>query len=201
MKRYCEICNIQKVIIHLSVIMLILLPSVVFAQEPAVRTLKFYVAVGGGGGGDADSPSMRVEGGAYTTTRVVNILFGLGTPFTLNRDDTPSDLHDHPSPTNDFRDLGTRKKGEEAGLYGKLGIAPIRNSSFFIFGMGGFTVGEEIQLSQSNVTRRYYTESSTTKTYGLIGGGIGYFPMQGHFTAQVQYDNRMGVTGSLGFAW
>jgi len=201
MKRYCKIRNIQKMIIHFSAIMLILLPSVVFAQEPIVRTLKGYIVVGGGGGGDAESSNMRIEGGAYTTARVVNILFGLGTPFTLNRDDTPSSLHDHPSPTNDFTDLGTRKKGEEVGLYGKFGIAPIRNSGFFIFGMGGFTWGQEIQLSRSNVTRRYYTESETTKTYGLFGGGIGYFPMQGHFTAQVQYDNRMGVTGNLGFAW
>jgi hypothetical protein len=104
MKRYCKIRNIKKMIVHLSAIMLILLPSVVFAQEPIVRTLKGYIAVGGGGGGDAESSNMRIEGGAYTTARVVNILFGLGTPFTLNRDDNPSSLHDHPSPTNDFTD-------------------------------------------------------------------------------------------------
>jgi len=203
MKRYFKICNRGKMIIPLFAIMLILLPSVLLAQEPAVRTLKGYVVMGGGGGGDSESSNMRVEGGAYTTAQAVNILFGLGVPFTLNRDDTPSNLHDHPYPyyDNNFTDLGNRKKGEEVGLYGKIGFAPIKNTGFFIFGLGGFTWGEEIQLTQSNLTRRYYTESETTKTYGLFGGGIGYFPMQGHFTAQIQYDNRMGVTGSMGFAW
>jgi hypothetical protein len=201
MKRYCKKNNMRKMIIQLSAIMLILLPSVVFAQEPIARTLKGYFVVGGGGGGDSESSNMRIEGGAYTTIQAVNILFGLGMPFTLNRDDTPSSLHDYPCPHNNFTDLGNRKKGEEVGMYGKFGIEPIKNTGFFIFGTGGFTLGKEIQLTQSNITRLYYTESETTKTYGLFGGGIGYFPMQGHFTAQVQYDNRMGVTGNLGFAW
>jgi hypothetical protein len=53
-------------------------------------------------------------------------------------------------PRSDFTDLGNRQKGEEVGLYGKFGIAPIKNTGFFIFGMGGFTRGEEIQLTQSN---------------------------------------------------
>lgn len=193
--------KMSKIIAYLSVIILMLLPSVIFAQVQAARPIKGYFVGGGGGGGESKSANMRFEGGVYTTAQAVNFLFGLGVPFTLDRDETPEHVHDHPSPTTDYTDLGTRKRGEEAGLYGKVGIEPIKNSGFFIFGMGGFTWGDEIQLSQWNYNRQYYTESESTKTYGLFGGGIGYFPMQGHFTAQIQYDNRMGLTGMMGFAW
>ena len=172
------------------------------AEDQPVKTLKGYVTFGGGGnGGDAKATNLRLEGGVYSVNKTVNVLFGLGIPFTVNRDETPSDLHDYPIPHNNFTDLGTKRKGEEVGLYGKFGIAPIKNVGLFIFGIGGFTSGNEIRLSQSNVTGWYYTEEETTKTYGLYGGGIGYFPLQGHFTVHAQYDNRMGITGSLGFAW
>ena len=52
----------------------------------------WYLAIGGGGGGEAKTGNMRVEAGNYSTNNSVNYLFGFGIPFTLGRDDTPSDL-------------------------------------------------------------------------------------------------------------
>lgn len=122
-------------------------------------------------------------------------------PFTLDRDDTPSNLHDHSYYGSYFTDLGNRKKGEEVGLYGKFVIAPIKNTGFFVFGLGGFTWVEEIQLIQSNVNRRYYTV-----LYGIrnnqdlwtFGGALAISPCRGILQHRYNYDNRMGVTGSTG---
>ena len=189
-------------IMSFTLLLIYVSAGVSLAEDQPVKTLKGYVTFGGGGsGGDAKATNMRLEGGVYSVNKTVNVLFGLGIPFTVNRDETPSGLLDYPVPHNHFTDLGTKRKGEEVGLYGKFGIAPIKNFGLFLFGIGGFTTGREIDLAQSNITGWYYTQEETTKTYGLYGGGIGYFPLQGHFTVHAQYDNRMGITGSLGFAW
>jgi hypothetical protein len=194
--------NSKAITVIFSIVVLFLfLINAASAQERPTRPLRGYVTFGGGAGGDAKATNLRLEGGAYTVTNTVNLLFGLGLPFTINRDETPSNLRDYEVPHWNFTDLGTRRKGEEVGLYAKFGIAPIKNFGLFIFGTGGFTSGKEIRLAQSNITGWYYTEEETTKTYGLYGGGIGYFPISGHFTIHAQYDNRMGFTGSLGFVW
>ncbi len=161
----------------------------------------WYIAFGGGGGGETNRGNLRVEAGRYTTHYDLNYLFGVGLPFTLGRDDTPSDLIEHPVPHEDFTSLGTRDKGEEAGLYGKFGIEVVNRSGIFLMIYGGATWAREIELAQSNVTRRYYQESEKTRTYGLIGGGIGYFPRVHRFCLQLGYDNRMGFTGMIGFNW
>jgi len=161
----------------------------------------WYVTFGGGGGGETNRGNLRAEGGRYTTNNNVNYLFGLGLTFTLGRDDTPSDLHEHPAPHEDFTGLGKRDKGEEAGLYGKFGIELVNRAGIFLLVYGGATWAREIELVQSNVTGRYYQESEKTKGYGLIGGGIGYFPRNHRFCLQLGYDNRMGINGMAGFNW
>jgi hypothetical protein len=50
------------------------------------------------------------------------------------KDDTLSHLHDYPCPSSNFTDLGSRKKGEEGGLYGKFGIAPIKKIGLLYLG-------------------------------------------------------------------
>ena len=119
----------------------------------------------------------------------------------MGRDDTPSDLIEHPVPHLDFTSLGKRDKGEEAGLYGKFGIELVNRTGVFLLVYGGATWAREIELAQSNVNRRYYQESEKTRTYGLIGGGIGYFPRRHRVCLQLEYDNRMGITGLVGFKW
>lgn len=160
-----------------------------------------YLAIGGGGGGEAKTGNMRIEAGGYSTDRNVNFLFGIGVPFTLGRDDTPSDLLEYPVPHWDYTRLGKKDKGEETGLYAKFGIEPVNRTGVFLLVYGGATWGREIELARSNVTGWYYQQSETTKTYGLIGGGLGYFPKKHSFCLQLGYDNRMGITGMVGFNW
>ena len=173
-------------------------------ETQQVQTLgrpRFYVALGGGGGGDAGTGNMRIETGLYSADKKVNYLLAIGFPLTLGRDDTPSGLLDYPVPHSNYTNLGTKRKGEEVGLYAKLGFEPIRGTGIFLFGTGGFTSGGEINLARSNVTGWYYQQSSSTTTYGLIGGGLGYFPRNHWFSLQIAYDNRMGINGLLGLVW
>ena len=184
------------------IILLIVLLSLFSVLSTSSKGMaNWYLAIGGGGGGEAKNGNMRVEAGNYSTNNSVNFLFGLGIPFTLGRDDTPSDLNEYPVPHYDFTSLGKRDKGEEAGLYGKFGIELVNRTGVFLLVYGGATRAREIELAQSNVTRRYYQESEKTKTYGLIGGGIGYFPRRHRVCLQLEYDNRMGITGMVGFKW
>jgi len=160
-----------------------------------------YLAIGGGGGGEAKTGNMRIEAGGYSTDKSVNFLFGIGVPFTLGRDDTPSDLLEYPVPHWSYTKLGEKNKGEETGLYAKFGIEPVNRTGVFLLASVGATWGKEIELARSNVTGWYYQQSERTKTYGLIGGGIGYFPRSHKFCLQLGYDNRMGITGMVGFNW
>ncbi len=172
----------------------------VFSVSDAMAN--WYVAAGGGGGGETNRGNLRAEGGRYTTNQNVNYLFGFGLTFTLGRDDTPSDLIEHPAPHEDFTSLGKRDKGEEAGFYGKFGIELVNRAGVFLLVYGGATWAREIELVRSNVTGRHYQESEKTKGYGLIGGGIGYFPKRHRFfNLQLGYDNRMGINGMAGFNW
>lgn len=186
---------------------IVLIPVGIFLISLSLITLspmafaKGYVSFGGGGGGDAGSGNMRIDGGGYTVDKNLNFLIGMGVPYTINRDDTPSRLLEYPVPHTNYTSLGTRKRGEEVGVYAKFGIEPIKNTGVFIFATGGATWGKEIDLAQSNLTGWYYQQSETYKTFGLFGGGIGYFPKDYRFCLQAAYDNRMGVTGSLGFTW
>ncbi len=160
-----------------------------------------YVAFGGGGGGDAKAANMRFELGGFTINKSTNFLLGIGIPFTLGRDETPSDMLEYPVPHWDFTYLGKRYKGEEVGLYGKFGIEVGKRSGLFALVYAGGTWGKEIELAQSNVTRWHYQESETTKTYGLIGGGIGYFPRHLNLCLQLGFDNRLGFNALIGFYW
>ena len=165
------------------------------------RQIRWFAGVGGGTAGEAKASSVHVEGGGYTINKPLNMLFVFGGAVTFNRDETPDHVYDYPCPQNNCRSLGTKRKGEEAGLYTKLGIEPVNNSGIFLFAKGGFTVGREIELVQSNVTSRYYEQSRTDKTYGLYGGGLGYFPKEGRLSFHLEYDNRMGISGGAGFCW
>lgn len=184
------------------ILLLIILLSLFSAFSTSSKAMaNMYLAFGGGGGGEAKVGNMRFEVGGYSINNSVNYLFGFGIPFTVGRDDTPSGLNEYPVPTWDFTSLGKRDKGEESGFYGKFGIELVNMTGVFILVYGGATWGKEIELAQSNVTRWYYQESEKTKTYGLIGGGLGYFPRGHRFCLQLEYDNRMGITGLVGFNW
>jgi len=160
-----------------------------------------YIGIGGGGGGQAKGSNGRVEFGGYSTAKSVNLMYGLGIPFTLNRDDLPNGTLEYPCPHNDYRGLGIKDKGAELGVYAKFGVEPIKDTGVFIFAIGGATWGSEVDLVQSNATGWYYEQSKRTTTYGLYGGGLGFFPKESRFCIQASYDNRMGVNGLIGFVW
>jgi hypothetical protein len=185
-----------------KIFMIILFLSLFLVLTTSSKAMaNWYLAFGGGGGGDAKNGNLRVEGGYYTTTYKLNYLFGLGVPFTLGRGDTPDDLYEYPIEHYDYTRLGKRNKGEESGLYGKFGLELVNRTGVFLMIYGGATWGREIELVQSNISGRYYQESETTKTYGLIGGGLGFFPRTHRFCLQVGYDNRMGINGMVGLNW
>ncbi len=182
-------------------VLLILISPFLFFPSSTPAFTNGYVAFGGGGGGDTKSAHMRLEIGGFTTNKTPNFLLGIGFPFTLGRDETPSDMAEYPVPHWDFTYLGKRYKGEEIGLYGKFGLEVGKRSGLFVLVYAGGTWGKEIELAQSNITRWHYQESETTKTYGLIGGGIGYYPRHINLCLQLGFDNRMGVNALIGFSW
>ncbi|MFB3926495.1 MAG: hypothetical protein ACE14T_10620 [Syntrophales bacterium] len=162
---------------------------------------KAYFSIGGGGGAEAKAGNIRIEAGGYTTDKAHNLLFGVGIPFTFNRDEVPAGTLEYPVPHPDYTSLGTRRKGEEAGAYLKAGFEPVSNTGIFVFALGGVTSGKEISLAQSNVTGWLYEQSESTRNYGLFGGGIGFFPKHESYCLHFEYDNRMGFTGNIGFTW
>jgi hypothetical protein len=168
---------------------------------PRARQIRWFAAAGGGTGGDAKASSIHFEGGGYTINKPLNLLFVFGGAITFNRDEAPDHVRDYPAPNNNYTSLGAKRQGEEAGIYTKLGIEPVKNSGFFIFAKGGYTAGREIELVQDNVTQRYYEQSKTDKSYALYGGGIGYYPKGGRLSIHLEYDNRMGIAGGAGFCW
>jgi hypothetical protein len=112
--------------------------------------------------------------------------------------DVPAGTLDYPVPHSDYTSLG-RRQNDEWGFYVETGLEVIKDKGIFLFGLGGLTFIEEIEVAQSNVTGWYYEQSASTKTNTMIGGGIAYFPKDKWFCLQLEYDNRRGVTGSIGF--
>jgi hypothetical protein len=165
-----------------------ILPMAVFAGG--------YISLGGGAGGEAGALNLTFEFGGIST---YNSLIGVGFTSIFNADKIPSGTLGYPCPHNDYTDLGTKQKGPEYGLFVKYGLKIIENPEVFIFVLGGVSLSEKIQLVRSNATGWYYEQSSKTKTNGIFGGGLS-FPIKNSFFS-IEYDNRRGITGSLGFRW
>lgn len=182
---------IRKVGMVSVVVGVLILPMTAFAEG--------YFSVGGGAGGEADAPNLTLELGGVSTGSGLNQLFAIGLGFIFNADDVPDGTLEYPVPHSDYTNLGDRQKGNEYALYGKYGLEPVKNSGVFIFGLGGVSFSEEIDLARSNVTGWYYEQSSSTKTNGMFGGGLSFFPKDSKISFSAEYDNRRGITGSIGF--
>lgn len=181
----------RKIVMVSVVVWLLIFPMTSFAEG--------YFAVGGGAGGKADAPNLTLELGGVSTGREHNRLIAIGLGIIFNADDVPSDTLEYPVPHSDYTNLGTRQKGNEYALFGKYGLEVIKNKGVFIFALGGLSFSEEIDLARSNVTGWYYEQSSSSKANGMFGGGLSYFPINNKVSLSVEYDNRRGITGSLGF--
>lgn len=168
---------------------------------PSLSVAEGYVAIGGGNGGEADAPNLTFEAGGITSGKTVNLQAALGVSLLFNNDNVPDDTLEYPVPHWDYTTLGTRQKDTEVAIIGKLGLEVFKDSGVFVFGLGGASFANEIELAQSNVTGWYYQQSSNEEIYGIYGGGISFFPNSSKLMLQAEVDNRRGVTASIGVRW
>lgn len=163
-----------------------------------------YFSIGNGGGGEADAYNLTIETGA--------VRLGGGNPVYLlgggvfgmfhGYDDYPANTRDYACPHGEFTRVDKIIEGVESGLYGKTGVN-LFDTDLYLSVLAGLSMVTEVQLVQSNLTQLYYEQTSEQKFYGIYGGGIGYFPdrFRWEFAIQIDYDNRRGVVGSVGFHW
>jgi len=159
-----------------------------------------YAVLGGGYGGETDSGNFTVEGVKVARSEGRDSLGGLGFTMIFNGGDVPSDVLDYPCPHGDYTDLGSQRDIPEMGLFGKYGLEIIEDTGLFATVLGGATFADETELAQSNATGWYYEQDTGINTYGLFGGGISYF-LKDDLFLQVDYDNRRGITGGLGWRY
>ena len=163
-----------------------------------------YFSVGNGGGGDADEYNLSIEtGGVRLGGGTLHYLLGGGVFGMFHGyNNVPDNTRDFECPHDDYTVIDDVKEGVESGVYGKTGIGLLDTGVYFsiLFGVSMVT---EVELVQSKATSLYYEQSSEQTYYGVYGGGIGYFPdwLRWELCIQLDYDNRRGVVGSVGFYW
>lgn len=172
-----------------------------YVLSPNFSFAETYFAIGGGSGGSADAANLTLEVGGTSIGRDNNRLASFGLAIIFNSDDVPSDTLEYPVPHSDYTYLGERQKGNEYAMYGKYGFEILNSNSFYAYGLGGFSFAEDLELARSNATGWYYEQSSSYEYNGIVGAGLGYFPMNEEIALQVEYDNRRGITGTIGFRW
>lgn len=160
-----------------------------------------YFSVGYGSGGEADSSSLTFEWGSVSRGLEHNGLIAIGFGYIYNADNVPAGTLEYPVPHSNYTDLGTKQKGNEYTLFVKYGLELIESSGLFAFALAGITSYEEVDLAQSNVTGWYYEQSSREKLNGMLGGGLSFFPMNSPVMLSIEYDNRRGITGSVGLSF
>ncbi|HOG31016.1 MAG TPA: hypothetical protein PK802_06710 [Candidatus Cloacimonadota bacterium] len=129
-----------------------------------------------------------------------NILLSFGLSSIFNGDDVPSNVHEYPCPHSSYTVLGKKQKGNEIGFLLRYGTCIKENRNrVFVYGVGEFSVSEDILLSKSNVTGWYYEESSKSMGYGSLGLGVGYNPGSGKSNLFMEYNYRRGIGFGIGF--
>lgn len=163
-----------------------------------------YFSVGNGGGGEAEKYNISIETGAIRLGGETPAYLLGGGVFGMfhGYDDFPANTRDYPCPHSEFVNIDKIIEGIESGLFGKAGIG-LSDTDIYVSALAGISMVTEVQLVQSNQTKLYYEQSSEQKFFGIYGGGIGYFPdrFRWEFCVQLDYDNRRGVVGSIGFHW
>lgn len=159
-----------------------------------------HVALGGGGGGP-EGCNFTFELGVTTTEYQHNHLFAFGAGAIFGGNEVPDDAIDRRLPHADFTDLGWRQKDEQGFFFGRYGIETIPRTGLYATVHGGVSVIHRVRLHRSNVTGWYYERGSSYQGRALVGGGVAWFPPEQHFALAVDWDNRRGVTGTVGFRW
>jgi len=163
-----------------------------------------YLAAGGGYNTENEQASASFETGEYgVELGDFDLLFGIGFPIIPYGDkNLPDDTIESECPNDNCIDKDSEYKGTEMGGYVKIGIRFLTDSLYLNL-IGGATVVTESEIVYSAATDRYYEESSDTVTNTLYGAGFGFFPeiMDWQLMFMLDYDNRRGITGLVGFYW
>ena len=190
----------QKIITITGIITLVILSISISAWAG-------YYSIGMGKGGDAEEKNLSLEVGSKSLKiGEKSILAALGiTAIDHGDKDIPPDTRNYPCAYDNYTSLGQKPDGIETGLLVKLGIKSSIPKFYFSM-LGGITQVNEIHLTQSNENPQiYYVQSSDKEYYGVYGISIGYFPelfdWKLKLNMHIDYDNRRGVTGYLGWCW
>lgn len=163
-----------------------------------------YLAVGGGYGGEGEQESVSIETGGFgIDLGDLELLLAVGFPIIPYGDkNLPDGTIESECPNDDCVEYGTEYKGTELGGYVKIGTRLFVDSLYLNL-IGGATVVTESDIVRSPATDRYYEASTDTTTNALYGIGLGFFPevWDWQMVFMVDYDNRRGVTGLVGFYW
>jgi hypothetical protein len=171
-----------------------------------------YYSVGIGSGGEDKGESLSLEIGIkdieFEKNRYLagkRLLTGIGIlAIDYGKKNIPPGTFNFPCPHNDFTNLGSKTEGIESGLFGKIGME-LFNSDVYVSIIEGITSGHVINIARSNPTGEFYLQSKSRKWYWIYGMSIGYFPQifdwKLKLNFQIDYDNRRGLTGSIGLAW
>lgn len=194
------------IFIFLLGILIISIPTSIFAG---------YYSIGLSNGGEDNGRGLSLEAGSRDIYFGDTGFFGrfkenrflaavILTALDHEEGDIPSDTIVDPYPPGDCTNLGNKPEGIESGILGKFGIE-LFGSNVYTSILQGITHGHEVHLMQSNITGDYYEQSSDTKLYYLYGISLGYFTelfdWKLKLNIQIDYDNRRGVTGLIGWGW
>ncbi len=181
-----------------------LLAVFVSTVDFAPVALAGYLAAGGGYGGEGEQENVSFETGEFgIELGDLELLLAVGFPIIPYGDKKlPNNTIESECPNDGCVDDGTEYKGTEVGGYVKIGTRMFVDNLYLNL-IGGATVVTESDIVRSPATGRYYEASSDTVSNALYGVGLGFFPevLDWQLVFMVDYDNRRGVTGLVGFYW
>jgi len=159
-----------------------------------------YFSIGIGKGGSSKASNFSLEIGEIAEfIEIPTSIFAISLSAIINSDEIPSDILDYSCPHNDYKKLGIKQQGNERAMLGKYGVEVFKDKRFFFNVLGGVSYTTHIDLVRSNVTKWYYTQSSFIKKNGIFGVGVSFLHQNSYFSLQLDYDNRRGFTGGVGF--
>ena len=166
----------------------------------------WYYAIGAGTGGQAEANSFTMAFGKEDIKiKKLTAIAGIAVPLILHGDsNVPSNTNDSSCPHGSCSSKGSEDDGTETGLIGSFGLE-LFDWSTYVSLLGGVTRANTVKLSQSNITGQYYKEGTGTEYYPVFGLGVSYAPVFFEWKLKMlfslEFDNRRGITGMIGWCW
>ena len=163
-----------------------------------------YMAVSIGSGGPTDSTSYACEVGTVSQDSIYTIGFlailnGGDASYDESTEGEYSDLFEWEQSIGTVHSTGTYRDWPEMGLFCRYGRKVKPN--LFISILGGITYVDEVEVYESDI-RVYpysYGKPAGEEIEPLFGGGVIYSIDNTNISVSVDYDNRRGIVGGLGF--